>query len=179
MSDSKQIEWSWQDFVLWKLSTHSPCLESIEWDLAGSLQATSSELHSICLESIEWELAGAFYYYIITRNVYIHLKVTSSPVKFINPLNWLQANRVEFRGYCFKDPAKSHSICLESFFWLTGFTVQNPLNPTRFAWSQTNFLSNSDQSEARTYSSEELFPLDWLGDNFVHRLDLAGSFPWP
>ena len=74
MSDSKQIEWSWQDFVLWKLSTHSPCLESIEWDLAGSLQATSSELHSICLESIEWELAGAFYYYINYNECLYNLK---------------------------------------------------------------------------------------------------------
>ena len=28
---------------------------------------------------------------------------------------------------------------------LRAFTVQNPVNSTRFAWSQTNFLSNSDQ----------------------------------
>jgi hypothetical protein len=40
------------------------------------------------------------------------------------------------------------------------FTVQNPVNSTRFALSQTHFLSNSDQSGARTNSSEELFPLD-------------------
>jgi hypothetical protein len=57
------------------------------------------------------------------------------------------------------------------------FTVQNPVNSTRFALSQTHFLSNSDQSGARTNSSEELFPLDFLSVNFVHRLELAGNFP--
>ena len=57
------------------------------------------------------------------------------------------------------------------------FTVQNPVNSTRFAWSQTYFLSNSDQSGARPNSSEELFPLDLLGVNFVLRLKLAGNFP--
>jgi hypothetical protein len=77
MSDLKQIEWSWQDFVLWKLWTHSPCFQSIEWDLAGSL-------------------------------------IISSELQF--PLDWLKANWVVFRGYCFRDTAKSHSICLQSFF---------------------------------------------------------------
>ena len=40
--------------------------------------------------------------------------------------------------------------------------MQNPVNSTRFALSQTHFLSNSDQSGARTNSSEELFPLNLL-----------------
>ena len=70
--------------------------------------------------------------------------------------------------YSCRDPVKSHLICLESSSYFWAFTVQHPVNSTRFAWSQTYFLSNSDQAVARTNCSEELFPLDLLGVNFVH-----------
>ena len=70
---------------------------------------------------------------------------------------------MEFRGYCSGDPAKSYLICLESFLYFRAFTVQNPVNSSRFVWSQTYFLSNSDQSGASEISLEELFSLDLLG----------------
>jgi hypothetical protein len=68
------------------------------------------------------------------------------------------------------DLAKPHLICLESILLFRAFTVQNPANYTQFAWSQTYVLSTSDQSE-------EHFPINLLGVNCVHRLELAGNLP--
>jgi hypothetical protein len=51
-------------------------------------------------------------------------------------------------------------------------------NPTRFAFShfKSFFISSSDQSGARTNSSEELFPLDLLSVNFGHKVRIGRKF---
>jgi hypothetical protein len=114
-----------------------------------------------CFKQIEWDLAG-FLPAISSTHI-------SCPVNFINPLDWLQENGVEFRGYCWKDPAKSHSICLKHGKWFESFDstkschficFKTPVFPLTF-WASTispeenlhdsNNILSSNQSDKTFY----------------------------
>ena len=92
------------------------------------LQANRVGFGRISTSNILWsqssrnwqELFFKLYYYInYNQSQYIlNTTVISCPVKFVDPLDGFQANWVELRGYCSRDPAKSHSICLKQGEWV-------------------------------------------------------------
>jgi hypothetical protein len=71
-------------------------------------------------------------------------------------------------------PLKLQSICSEQSEWVRGFELKKAVNPSRFAQSKKENLSNFNQSEGSNICSEDIFPLDLLRANFEVRQAIRG-----